>query len=191
MFMLCSERNIRPEPEIMNPGERRLVSLAAALIGDAAGLSRAEIKLVERAPPIDPYLVAHTCARIRAGQDPLGIEFCSLRSARQRRQRGATYTPAAIVDAMVAWAHAEISTPARVVDPGAGSGRFLIAAAHKFPAALPGRTLPALRISNPACAAPRRSFSHRASPRSRGLPCAASGPGSASDRADAVHRRAS
>jgi len=119
----------------MNPGERRLVSLAAALIGDAAGLSRAEIKLVERAPPIDPYLVAHTCARIRAGQDPLGIEFCSLRSARQRRQRGATYTPAAIVDAMVAWAHAEISTPARVVDPGAGSGRFLIAAAHKFPAA--------------------------------------------------------
>jgi hypothetical protein len=119
----------------MNAGERRLVSLAAALIGDAAGLSRAESKLVERAPPIDPYLIAHTCAQIRAGRDPLGIEFCSLRSAKQRRRRGATYTPAAIVDAMVAWAHAEISTPARVVDPGAGSGRFLIAAAHKFPAA--------------------------------------------------------
>ena len=34
---------------------------------------------------------------------------------------------------MVAWAHAEISTPARVVDPGSGSGRFLIAAARKFP----------------------------------------------------------
>jgi adenine-specific DNA-methyltransferase len=126
---------MRPEPEIMNAGERRLVSLAAALIGDAAGLSRAEVKLVERAPPIDPYLIAHTGAQIRAGQDPLGIEFCSLRSAKQRRRRGATYTPAAIVDAMVAWAHAEISTPARVVDPGAGSGRFLIAAAHKFPAA--------------------------------------------------------
>jgi hypothetical protein len=38
-----------------------------------------------------------------------------------------------IVDAMVEWAHTEISTPARIVDPGAGSGRFLIAAARKFP----------------------------------------------------------
>jgi adenine-specific DNA-methyltransferase len=126
-------REIRPEPEIMNAGERRLVSLAAALIGDAAGLSIAEIKLVARAPPVDSHLIAHARAQILAGQDLLGTEFSSLRSAKQRRQRGATYTPTPIVDAMVAWARAEISTPARVVDPGAGSGRFLIAAAHKFP----------------------------------------------------------
>jgi hypothetical protein len=119
----------------MNAGERRLVSLAAALIGDAAGLSMAESKLVARAHPVDPHLLAHTRAQILAGQDLLGIEFCSLRSAKQRRQYGATYTPTPIVDAMVEWAHAEISTPARVVDPGAGSGRFLIVAAHKFPAA--------------------------------------------------------
>ena len=119
----------------MSAGERRLVSLAAALIGDAARLSIAEIKRVERAHPVDSHLIAHTRAQILAGQDVLGAAFCSVRSAEQRRQRGATYTPAPIVDAMVAWAHAENSTPARVVDPGAGSGRFLIAAARKFPKA--------------------------------------------------------
>jgi len=117
----------------MNAGERRLASLAAALIGDAAALSLAETKLLARAHPLDAHVVAEARARILAGEDPLGTEFCTLRSAEQRRQRGATYTPTSIVDAMVAWAHAEISTPARVVDPGAGSGRFLIAAARKFP----------------------------------------------------------
>src|SRR5204862_3887094 len=44
-----------------------------------------------------------------------------------------TYTPAPIVQAMMAWAHAVNSRPGRIVDPGAGSGRFLIAAARKFP----------------------------------------------------------
>jgi adenine-specific DNA-methyltransferase len=117
----------------MNAGECRLVSLAAALIGDPARLSIAESKLVARAHPVDSHLIAHARAQILTGKDLLGTEFCSLRSAKQRRQCGATYTPTPIVDAMVEWAHAEISTPARVVDPGAGSGRFLIAAAHKFP----------------------------------------------------------
>jgi hypothetical protein len=51
----------------------------------------------------------------------------------ERAKLGATYTPAPIVDAMVAWACAEAPKPGRVVDPGAGSGRFLIAAAQKFP----------------------------------------------------------
>lgn len=113
-------------------GERRLVSLAAALIGDTAGLSDAESRLVARAHPVNSHLVTRARAQILAGKDLLGTEFCLLRSAKQRRQVGATYTPAQIVDAMVEWAHAEISTPVRVVDPGAGSGRFLIAAARKF-----------------------------------------------------------
>jgi hypothetical protein len=117
----------------MNAGERRLVSLAAALIGNCPALSIAESKLVARAHPLDAQHIACTRAQIRAGQDVLGREFCSLRSAQQRRRHGATYTPTAIVEAMVEWAHAQISTPARVVDPGAGSGRFLIAAAHRFP----------------------------------------------------------
>jgi hypothetical protein len=118
----------------MNAGEGRLVSLAAALIGDSAKLSSAENALVDRAPrPVDPPLTARAREQILAGHDFLGTEFCSLRSASQRRQCGATYTPAQIVDAMVEWAHGELSTPDRVVDAGAGSGRFLIAAARKFP----------------------------------------------------------
>jgi adenine-specific DNA-methyltransferase len=117
----------------MNAGERRLVSLAAALIGDSTALSIAESRLVARAHPIEAHHIACARAQILAGQDLLGAELCSLRSAQQRRRYGATYTPAPIVDAMVEWAHREISTPARVVDPGAGSGRFLIAAARKFP----------------------------------------------------------
>jgi len=117
----------------MNAGERRLVSLAATLIDDTAGLTIPETKLVACVHPVDSHLIAHTRAEILAGKDLLGTEFCSLRSAEQRRQRGATYTPLPIVDAMVAWAHAEILTPARVVDPGTGSGRILIAAARRFP----------------------------------------------------------
>jgi hypothetical protein len=42
----------------MNAGERHLVSLAAALMGDAAGLSAAEIKFLARAHTVDPHFVA-------------------------------------------------------------------------------------------------------------------------------------
>jgi len=117
----------------MKPGERRLASLAAALMGDQTKLSSAEIKLAAHGNSVDAHLISHARKQILAGQDLLGAEFCSIRSAKQRRHSGATYTPAPIVDAMVAWAKSEISAPSRVVDPGAGSGRFLIAAAQKFP----------------------------------------------------------
>jgi adenine-specific DNA-methyltransferase len=123
----------RPEPEMMNADERRLVRLAAALIGDSARLSVAEGELVTSGHPVDARAIGDARAQIRAGHDLLGAEFCRIRSARQRRQHGATYTPAPIVDAMVEWAHTENPAPARIVDPGAGSGRFLIAAARRFP----------------------------------------------------------
>ena len=71
-----------------------------------------------------------------AGADILGDAFCALRSAAARRPRGATYTPPAIVDAMVQWAAADTAfAPARVIDPGTGSARFLVAAAAAFPRA--------------------------------------------------------
>jgi methylase of polypeptide subunit release factors len=123
----------RPEPEFMSADERRLAGLAAALIGDAAHLSVAESEHVRSAHPVDAIAIADARAQIRAGHDLLGAEFCRIRSAAQRRQHGATYTPAPIVDAMVEWACTEIRAPARIVDPGAGSGRFLIAAARRFP----------------------------------------------------------
>ncbi|MEQ8787529.1 MAG: N-6 DNA methylase [Pirellulaceae bacterium] len=68
---------------------------------------------------------------IRAGDDPLGEAFCRLRTPAERREQGATYTPAAIVRAMVDWA-SEDGPPRRVVDPGVGSGRFLLQAAKAF-----------------------------------------------------------
>lgn len=117
----------------MNADERRLLSLAAALIGPSAQLSGRERALVGSALPVGSKTVADARRRIRSGHDMLGTEFCVLRTARQRREHGATYTPAPIVDAMVEWAHKQISTPSRIVDPGAGSGRFLIAAARRFP----------------------------------------------------------
>ena len=71
-------------------------------------------------------------AAILAGGDPLGDAFCRLRTPEERRGRGAIYTPAAIVDAMIEWAGGAGATPARIVDAGAGSGRFTLAAAKLF-----------------------------------------------------------
>ena len=86
----------------MSHGEHQLASLAAALIGDPARLFAPELELVARASRVDARVVARVRAEIMAGQDPLGTRFCSLRSAEQRRRRGATYTPAPIVDYLVA-----------------------------------------------------------------------------------------
>jgi SAM-dependent methyltransferase len=74
---------------------------------------------------------------IQSGGDPLGAAFARIRAARDRRRLGATYTPPALVDAMLRWVarQAGDSAVARIVDPGAGSGRFLRAAARRFPQA--------------------------------------------------------
>ncbi|HYH39434.1 MAG TPA: methyltransferase domain-containing protein [Azospirillum sp.] len=99
--------------------ERQLAAVAAAL----AGAPDADA---------DPAQVAHVRAAILRGDDPLGDALMTLRSAEQRRPDGATYTPWEIVHAMTAWG-AEHGAPERVVDVGAGSGRYLLAAADAFP----------------------------------------------------------
>jgi SAM-dependent methyltransferase len=71
--------------------------------------------------------------RVKAGEDPLGEAFSRLRSPEQRRPLGQTYTPPPIVDAMVAWAEDQGIDVTRVVDPGVGSGRYLLAAGRRFP----------------------------------------------------------
>ena len=71
-------------------------------------------------------------AAIQNGEDPLGDWYCRLFSAEERRPSGATYTPQPIIDAMLNWAASEVH-PVRVVDPGAGSARFLVAAGRRFP----------------------------------------------------------
>jgi tRNA1(Val) A37 N6-methylase TrmN6 len=75
-------------------------------------------------------------SRVASGEDPLGDHYSIAHSPAERRCMGATLTPHPIVDAMVAWARREASSlgaPAVIVDPGAGTGRFALAAARAFP----------------------------------------------------------
>ena len=95
-------------------------------------------RLLENRPGKTPVGLVELRDSMAIGDDPLGEAFCRLRSGETRRRQGAVYTPRAIVDAMVNWADqhaAESAPPVRIVDPGAGSGRFLLAAARKFPKA--------------------------------------------------------
>lgn len=69
------------------------------------------------------------------GTDPLGERYSNLLPGKQRRALGATFTPPQIVRHMIGWAESQGVTYDRIVDPGAGSGRFSIAAARAFPGA--------------------------------------------------------
>ncbi len=128
-------------------GERALVRAALALgAREVAGWSAAERRLAEWATAGrdgcrdggedggDVVDVRDLRGWIRAGHDPLGVAFCGLRPPRERRPAGQTFTPPAVVASMVGWA-AQADAPARVIDPGAGSGRFLAAAGRQWPAA--------------------------------------------------------
>lgn len=100
-------------------------------------ISSAESHLAHVAEPFPSYDVERFRCSIFEQQDPLGDAFAVLRTADERREHGATYTPTPIVDAMVDWAAAFAAAggcrPVRVVDPGVGSARFLLAAARRFP----------------------------------------------------------
>lgn len=72
--------------------------------------------------------------QILSGQDPLGDAFCTILSVEDRRPKGQTFTPDIIVNSMLNWSK-EHPTPDRVVDPGAGSGRYIITALNAYPKA--------------------------------------------------------
>lgn len=114
--------------------ERELAAVALALgARDAGALSAGEERLAARSAGAPRGKVAAFRAAIARGEDPLGDAFSALRSPAERRPLGATYTPSALVSAMTDWAARR--TPARVVDAGAGSGRFVVAAGRRFPSA--------------------------------------------------------
>ena len=121
----------------VTPDERSLCAMAWALVRDGrlAELSDAEARLVDApAQPPSPDVFGAVAAAIRAGEDPLGAAFASLRSAPRRRKMGATYTPPSLVGPMSEWL-ANYKAASRVVDPGAGSARFLCAAGRYLPEA--------------------------------------------------------
>lgn len=75
-------------------------------------------------------------SRVTAGEDPLGKQYLAAFAAEERRAIGATLTPMPIVQAMLGWALRQaraLEMPTRVVDCGAGTGRFAIGAARVFP----------------------------------------------------------
>ncbi|ARP92042.1 SAM-dependent methyltransferase [Bordetella genomosp. 9] len=114
--------------------EQDLVGLCLALIGGQAGLTPNERRLARQAHGLvpGPREIERVRASINRGSDPLGDAFSSIRGAVDRRADGAIYTPAPIVRAMTSWLAGE-AVPARIVDPGAGSGRFILAAGERFP----------------------------------------------------------
>ena len=112
--------------------EPELAAAATALAASDAPPTRPECALVREAPAPSPALLADLRRGIAYGGDPLGEAFCRLRTPLIRRGHGAVYTPRPIVEAMIRWA-AGAGAPARIVDPGAGSGRFLLAAGKAFP----------------------------------------------------------
>ena len=119
----------------MNRAESALAGLALALIDDKRRLTAEERTLAATALPPTKAEVSAARSAMLAGEDFLGEQFCITRTPVLRRSLGATYTPTSIVDAMIEWAGDEKQTPVRVVDPGAGSGRYIMAAANRFPRA--------------------------------------------------------
>jgi SAM-dependent methyltransferase len=121
------------EAEVAINSLPELIGVARALLGPRAALSTAESGLVSDHRP-SAKLASVVKGLVLAGDDPLGDALCRLRSGIERRELGAVYTPQAIVQSMVAWAAAQ-GTPTRIVDPGCGSGRYILAAAHRYPTA--------------------------------------------------------
>ena len=114
--------------------EQELAALAWPVIdgGALARLSDRESEIVSAVSRGSGCSTGDLVSAIRQGGDPLGDAFVRLRSPKRRRSMGAVYTPQGIVDAMVSWI-AGRGQPARVVDPGAGSGRFVLQAGRVFP----------------------------------------------------------
>lgn len=110
-----------------------LVALARALLDGEADITDAEARLMGDAPDAPASaVVKRVRSLVSKGHDPLGDAYCAIRSPEQRRPMGQTYTPAPVIKAMVNWA-TDQGTPTRIVDPGAGSGRYLLAAGERFP----------------------------------------------------------
>lgn len=117
--------------------ENALIAACIALIGDdLSRLSPSEKKLVKTLglAKCTAAEVASTRKMIARGDDPLGDIFALVRSSSDRRASGAVYTPPAIVQSMITWLSSQGKLE-RIVDPGAGSGRFVLAAGQAFPKA--------------------------------------------------------
>lgn len=130
---------ISDSPPIYVVNEDQIVRIAVDLGAHDFGgpLSAEEERVVagsrERAAALLQNDLDSIRASIQSGEDPLGEAISSLRSSGAKRLIGAVYTPKALVKPMVSWVLQH--QPARVVDAGAGSGRFALEIARHHPTA--------------------------------------------------------
>src|SRR5215213_43463 len=111
---------------------KELLSLAVAIgARRVRGWSEQEEDLSLSLPSLPTTLIVQVKKAIRDGHDPLGDAFSRLLPPEQRRPLGAVYTPPIIVEAMLRRAKTQ-ANPERIVDPGTGSGRFLVASGRTF-----------------------------------------------------------
>lgn len=112
-----------------------LLSVAKALIGTGQ-LSAAERLVLTGVTKLrNVALVDQVRQAVAAGLDPLGDAYCSINSPEDRRDRGQTFSPGYVVEGMFAWIARQGKAVQRLVDPGAGSGRYTLAGLRKFPQA--------------------------------------------------------
>lgn len=111
------------------------VQLRATTVGEISEQERSLIDAQPSSAGIPAEVVEEVRGQILQGGDPLGDAYTSIFSPAERRPLGQTYTSESIVKSMISWA-GDQGSPARVVDPGAGSGRYLLAAARAFPDAV-------------------------------------------------------
>jgi SAM-dependent methyltransferase len=130
------QKNLWGDPDLSLTSDVSLVAAAYSLCaGSGVSLTESDLALWRSAGEpkfVGDVTLSFLASQVCQGLDPLGDAFCTIRSAELRRDMGATYTPFPIVDAMIGWAGSQ-ERPERVIDPGCGSARFLIAAARQFP----------------------------------------------------------
>lgn len=102
-----------------------LVSVAAAIVSTADLTPQEQAVVQAHAVPVSSDLVGFVVDAIQAGTDPLGAAYCTVKSPKERRDTGQTFTPIEAVTGMFTWAEAQ-GDVARIVDPGAGSGRYVL-----------------------------------------------------------------
>lgn len=130
---LLLDSQVRSAQPMQISSEPTLVATALALgARRVPSWSAAERQLIRKLDLLSSPPAEELAAEIQQGRDPLGAAFCRLRSTAERRELGATYTPPEIVAAMLDGITRR-GFPDRVVDPGVGSARFLLAAGRRYP----------------------------------------------------------
>jgi adenine-specific DNA-methyltransferase len=112
-----------------------LLSVAVGLLGHTRLTQQEKTAIRGVTACTDRVLIRDAGAAIRSGSDPLGNAYCRLKSPLERRDKGQTFTPGHVVQGMLAWAKRQRKPIARLVDPGAGTGRYTVAGLRAFPTA--------------------------------------------------------